>query len=471
MTSRNDHFDLVVIGAGSGGLVGARFAAQLGAKVALVEKNRIGGDCTWTGCVPSKALLKAAKVAHEVRTAVRYGVVTSPPTVNMCEVREYVRGAIQAVYRFETPEALAGEGIDVVLGEARFLNDSAIAVGDRTIRSKAFLLTTGARPIVPQVTGLRDVPFITYEQLFENDALPKSLTIAGGGPIGMEMAQAYQRLGAQVTVVSNHVLPKEDPDVQQLIQRILEREGVRFVSDKAKSARKDGDAIIIATDQQETRGDMLLIAVGRRPNIERLDLEKAGVEYSPHGVSVDDRLRTNVKHIYAAGDVTGSYQFTHYAGWQAFQAVRNALLPGSSSGVSNLVPWVTFTDPEVAHIGATEEQARTENGNRVCVYRQELRQVDRAVCENDLSGFLKIITKPDGAILGASVVAARAGEAIAELIVAMKQRMKIGDLAGTIHPYPTYSTAVQQMAAEIAVQHQLSGTSGKLLRWLSKAVR
>jgi pyruvate/2-oxoglutarate dehydrogenase complex dihydrolipoamide dehydrogenase (E3) component len=471
VTSRNDHFDLVVIGAGSGGLVGARFAAQLGAKVALVEKNRIGGDCTWTGCVPSKALLKAAKVAHEVRTAVRYGVVTSPPTVNMCEVREYVRGAIQAVYRFETPEALAREGIDVVLGEARFLNDSAIAVGDRTIRSKAFLLTTGARPIVPQVTGLRDMPFITYEQLFENDALPKSLTIVGGGPIGMEMAQAYQRLGAQVTVISNHVLPKEDPDVQQLIQRILEREGVRFVSDKAKSARKDGDAIIVATDQQEARGDMLLIAVGRRPNIERLDLEKAGVEYSPHGVSVDDRLRTNVKHIYAAGDVTGSYQFTHYAGWQAFQAVRNALLPGSSSGVRNLVPRVTFTDPEVAHIGATEEQARTENGNRVCVYRRELRQVDRAVCENDLCGFLKIITKPDGAILGASIVSARAGEAIAEIIVAMKQRMKIGDLAGTIHPYPTYSTAVQQMAAEIAVQHQLSGTSGKLVRWLSKAVR
>ncbi len=471
MTSRNDHFDLVVIGAGSGGLVGARFAAQLGAKVALVEKNRIGGDCTWTGCVPSKALLKAAKVAHEVRTAVRYGVVTSPPTVNMCEVREYVRGAIQAVYRFETPEALAGEGIDVVLGEARFLNDSAIAVGDRTMRSKAFLLTTGARPIVPQVTGLRDVPFITYEQLFENDALPKSLTIVGGGPIGMEMAQAYQRLGAQVTVVSNHVLPKEDPDVQQLIQRILEREGVRFVSDKAKSARKDGDAIIVITDQQETRGDMLMIAVGRKPNTEGLDLEKAGVEYSPHGVSVDDRLRTNVKHIYAAGDVTGSYQFTHYAGWQAFQAVRNALLPGSSSGVSSLVPWVTFTDPEVAHIGATEEQARTENGNRICVYRRELRQVDRAVCENDLSGFLKVITKPDGAILGASIVSARAGEAIAEIIVAMKQRMKIGDLAGTIHPYPTYSTAVQQMAAEIAVQHQLSGTSGKLVRWLSKAVR
>ena len=471
MTRRNDHFDLVVIGAGSGGLVGARFAAQLGAKVALVERSRIGGDCTWTGCVPSKALLKAAKIAHETRTAGRYGVVTSPPTVNMSEVREYVRGAIQGVYQFETPEALAGEGIDVVLGEARFLNDSAIVVGDRRIRSHAFLLTTGARPMVPQIPGLQDVPFITYEQVFENDALPKSLTIVGGGPIGMEMAQAYQRLGAQVTVVSDNVLPKEDPDVQQLIKNVLEREGVRFVSERAKSASKDGDAIIIATDQQEARGDMLMIAVGRKPNTEGLDLHKAGVKYSQRGVSVDDRLRTNVKRIYAAGDVTGSYQFTHYAGWQAFRAVRNALLPGSSFGISNLVPWVTFTDPEVAHIGATEEQARAENGNRICVYHRELRQIDRAICENDRSGFLKIITKPDGAILGAAIVAARAGDAIAEIVVAMKQRMKIDDLAGTIHPYPTYSTAVQQIAADIAVEHQLSGTSGKLVRWLSKAVR
>lgn len=471
MTRRNDHFDLVVIGAGSGGLVGARFAAQLGAKVALVERSRIGGDCTWTGCVPSKALLKAAKIAHETRTAGRYGVVTSPPTVNMSEVREYVRGAIQGVYQFETPEALAGEGIDVVLGEARFLNDSAIVVGDRRIRSHAFLLTTGARPMVPQIPGLQDVPFITYEQVFENDALPKSLTIVGGGPIGMEMAQAYQRLGAQVTVVSDNVLPKEDPDVQQLIKNVLEREGVRFVSERAKSASKDGDAIIIATDQQEARGDMLMIAVGRKPNTEGLDLHKAGVKYSQRGVSVDDRLRTNVKRIYAAGDVTGSYQFTHYAGWQAFRAVRNALLPGSSFGISNLVPWVTFTDPEVAHIGATEEQARAENGNRICVYHRELRQIDRAICENDRSGFLKIITKPDGAILGAAIVAARAGDAIAEIVVAMKQRMKIDDLAGTIHPYPTYSTAVQQIAADIAVEQQLSGTSGKLVRWLSKAVR
>jgi len=471
VTRPNDDFDLVVIGAGSGGLVGARFAAQLGAKAALIERYRIGGDCTWTGCVPSKALLKVAKVAHDTRTAARYGVVTTPPTVNISEIREYVRAAIQGVYQFETPEALAEEGIVVVLGEARFLNDSTIAVGDRTIRSQTFLLTTGARPTIPQIPGLQDVRFITYEQLFENNHLPKSLIIVGGGPIGIEIAQAYQRLGTQVTVVSARVLPKEDPDVQQLMQTILEREGVRFISEKAKSARKDGNSIIITTDQQEARGAMLMIAVGRKPTIAGLDLEKAGVKYSSRGISVDDRLRTSVKHIYAAGDVTGSYQFTHYAGWQAFQAVRNALLPGSASGVSNLVPWVTFTDPEVAHVGATEEQARTENGNGVCVYRRDLHQVDRAVCENDLSGFFKIITKPDGTILGATIVGSRAGESIAEIIVAMKQRMKIDDLASSIHPYPTYSTPIQQMAADIAIQHQLSGMRGKLLKWLSKRVR
>jgi pyruvate/2-oxoglutarate dehydrogenase complex dihydrolipoamide dehydrogenase (E3) component len=467
----SSHYDLVVIGAGSGGLVGARFAAQLGAKVALIEKNRIGGDCTWTGCVPSKALIKAAKVAHEIRTAARYGISTSAPVADMSAVREYVRGAMNAVYEFETPEALAREKVDVIFGTAQFINAATINVGDHMVRSKAFLITTGARPFVPALPGLNAVPFVTYEQIFENDTLPKRMIVLGGGPIGMEMAQAYQRLGSEVTVVTNSVLPKEDAEVQKLMQSVLEREGVRFILEPARSARRHGNAIFIITDTHEVEGELLLVAVGRKPNADELQLEKVGVMYSSKSIEIDDRLRTNVKHIYAAGDVTGSYQFTHYAGWQAFQAVRNALLPGSSSGISDLVPWVTFTDPEVAHIGATEDQARSQHGDGVEVHRWEMGKVDRAVCENDISGFLKIITKPDGAILGATIVGARAGEAILELIVAMKQRMKIGDLAGAIHPYPTYSTAVQHMAADIAVQHLLSGTSGKLVRGLSRAFR
>jgi pyruvate/2-oxoglutarate dehydrogenase complex dihydrolipoamide dehydrogenase (E3) component len=463
-----DRYDIVIIGAGSGGLVGARFAAQLGARVALIEKNRIGGDCTWTGCVPSKALIKVAKVAHAVRTAHHYGVGAGSPTVNMSAVREYVRRAIASVYRFETPEALAREKIDVLFGGAQFLDANTIKADGRTICSKKFLLTTGARPVIPAIPGLRDVPFITYEKVFENDALPERLAILGGGPIGMEMAQAYQRLGSHVTIISNSVLPKEDTEVQSLMKGALEREGVRFILERPKSVQKQENATAIVTQHSEIQSDLLLVAVGRRPNLDGLALEKAGVKYSTQGIPVDDRLRTNAKHIYAAGDVTGGYQFTHYAGWQAFQAVRNALLPGSSSGVSSIVPRVTFTDPEVAHVGATESQLRATQRDGIQVHRWDMGKVDRAICEDDQSGFLKIIAKPDGTILGATLVAARAGDAIVELIVAMKQGMKAGDLSGTIHPYPTYSTAIQLMAADITLAHLLSGTSGKLVRGLSR---
>jgi pyruvate/2-oxoglutarate dehydrogenase complex dihydrolipoamide dehydrogenase (E3) component len=460
-----------VIGAGSGGLVAARFAAKLGARVALAEKNRIGGDCTWTGCVPSKALLKAAKVAHGVRTAFHYGVITSAASVDMEKVRDYVNSAIQAVYQFETPEQLQADGVEVIFGAAQFVDARTLAVGERAVRSKNFLVTTGARPLIPQIDGLNGVPFVTYENIFDNDVLAERMIVVGGGPVGMEMAQAYQRLGAQVTVVAKRLLPKEDQDVQTHMKTLLHREGIRFVLEQAESAHRDGDAIVVATAQTELRGNLLLIAAGRKPAVDGLNLEKAGVQYSPRGIVVDDRLRTNVKHIYAAGDVAGGYQFTHFAGWQAFEAVRNALLPGSSPGMSDLVPRVTFTDPEVAHVGLSEQEAVARFGGSASVHRWYLDRVDRAVCENDTSGFIKIITKDEGTILGATIIAARAGEAIVELIVAMKQKVKISELAGAIHPYPTYSTAVQQMAADIAVEDLLSGASGKVVRALSRMVR
>ncbi len=464
-------FDLVIIGAGSGGLTAAGFAAQLGAKVALVEKNRIGGDCTWTGCVPSKALLKAAKIAHEVRTASRFGVTANPPIVEMTKVRAYVRQAIQQVYQFEGPEELRKQGIEVIQGAGRFVDASTIVVGEQLVRSKSFLLTTGARPRIPPIAELNEVPFVTYEQIFDNDRLPRAMIVVGGGPIGMEMAQAYQRLGAQVTVVADRLLPKEEPEVREVMQRVFEREGVRFVWGRAKSARKEGDEIVVATDREEARGDLLLIASGRRPTVEGLDLEKAGVNYSEGGIPVDDQLRTNVKNIYAAGDVTGGYQFTHFAGWQAFQAARNALLPGSNSGLTDLVPWATFTDPEVAHVGLTEEQSRVKFGENVRVCRWEMSRTDRAICEDDRDGFVKVIGKKNGSLLGATVVNGRAGETITEFIVAIKQSMKVSDLAGAIHAYPTYSTAVQQLAAELTIEGLMSGASGKIIRGLSKIIR
>lgn len=464
-------YDLVIIGAGSGGLTAAGFAAQLGARVALVEKGRIGGDCTWTGCVPSKALLKVAKVAHEVRTASRFGIAAEPPIVDMAKVRGYVRQCIEQVYRFETPDQLAKQGIEVIQGAARFVDASSIRAGEQLIRSKTFLLTTGARPRIPLIAGLNEVPFVTYEQIFDNDRLPPKMIVVGGGPVGMELAQACQRLGAQVSLIADRLLPKDEPEVRELMQRVFEREGIRFVRGRAQSARKEGGEIIVDTDAEEARGDLLLIACGRSPAVQGLDLENAGVQYSEDGVPVDDQLRTNVKNIYAAGDVTGGYQFTHFAGWQAFQAARNALLPGAHSGLTDLVPWVTFTDPEVAHAGLTEEQAKAKFGEHITIGRWDMNRIDRAICEDDHDGFTKLIAKKNGTLVGATVVNQRAGEVIAELIVAIQHNMKFADLAGAIHAYPTYSSAVQQLAAEMAIEESLSGATGAILRGLSKIIR
>lgn len=468
-----DHYDydLIIIGAGSGGLVAARFASQLGAHVALIERNRIGGDCTWTGCVPSKSLIRVARAAHSVRASGRFGVRATQPEVDMRAVRDYLRSAIAQVYKQEDEETLRAEGIDVVHGAARFLDQHTISVGDHNITGKAFLLCTGAQPDIPDLPGLSDVPYVTSEQIFDNDRLPQHLIVVGGGPIGMELAQAYARLGAKVTVISGQILPEEEPEVAQLMEDILAREGVSCVKGEAQRFHKEGsdasDVVVTVDGGQEVRGDMLLLATGRSPVVDGLDLEKAGVSYSHKGIEVNEHLQTSAKHIYAAGDCTGGYQFTHFAGWQAFQAVRNALLPGSSQGFSDVVPWVTFTDPEIAHVGKREAEARQQFGDSVQVISRNLDEVDRAICEDATNGLIKIIHKKDGTILGATIVAARAGEAITELAVAMQNNLKLSDLAATIHAYPTYSTPIQQMAADVTVANLLGSVAGKVIRGLS----
>lgn len=467
----NPEYDFAVIGAGSGGLTAANFAARAGAKVALIEKARIGGDCTWTGCVPSKALIKAAKIAHQARTSGHYGIATGSLTTDMGRVRDYVRGAIEKVYRAETPEQLRSKGIDVIFGAARFVNSQTVAVGDRHVKAKSFLIATGAVPGAPGVAGLEHVPYLTYETLFANDRLPRHLIIVGGGPIGVEMGQAYRRLGAEVTIVARTLLAKEEPEARESIERVFEREGIRVARGRAISANMNLDEITIATDSSEVHGDMLLIAAGRIPNVGALDLGNAGVRYSEKGIPVDDQLRTNVKHIYAAGDALGGYQFTHLAGWQAFQAARNALFPGHDSGVTELLPRVTFTDPEVAQVGLIEEQARGKFGDAVKIRIWEMAQTDRAICEGDEDGFIKVIERENGTLLGATIVAARAGEMIMEFTLALKHEWKAADLASIIHPYPTYSSAIQQLTADMAVENLLSGVSGRLLRGVSKLIR
>ncbi len=291
------------------------------------------------GRVPSKALLKAAKIAHEARIAAHYGIIAAPPTTDMTKVREYVRSAIHEVYQFETPEELHGQGIDVVMAPTGFLDAHTIQAGEQTLASTSFLLTTGAHPAIPPIAGLKEVPFITYEQIFDNDRLRARMIVVGAGPIGMEMAQAYQRLGARVTVVGDRLLPKEESEVQEVMSQVFEHEGMKFAWGNATGARKEGDEIAVTTAKGEARGELLPISSGRTPTANGLDLEKAGVHYAAKGIPADQQLRTNVKNIYAAGDVGGGYQFAHFAAWQAFQVVGNALLPGSSVGFTDLVPW------------------------------------------------------------------------------------------------------------------------------------
>lgn len=464
-------YDLVIIGAGAGGLIAADFAVRLGAKTALVEKDRIGGDCTWTGCVPSKALLKIAKIVRHVRTASSYGINSDLGSVDMTKVQDYVQSAVKQVYQGTTPEALRAKGMDLYLGGALFLDAHTISTADATLEAKYFLITTGANPVVPDIHGLSDVAFVTYHKIFDIREMPRSLIVVGGGPVGTEIAQAYRRLGAEVTVIADTLLPKEDEDAREIIERVFAAEGVRRVWGRATSARKESDTIVVSAGQCEARGDLLLIATGRKPNIDGLGLERAGVKYTDKGITVDHELRTSVNHIYAAGDVLGGYEFSHFAGWQAFQAVRNALLPGHSSGQTNIVPWVTFTDPEVAHVGLGEHQARSQFGDNLKVHRLHIEKIDRAVCEDDRDGFIKILAKSDGSILGATIIGERAGEAITEIALAMQHHLTVGDVAGTIHPYPTYSTGVQLLTTQMAIEKRLSGTSGKIIRRLSAIAR
>ena len=462
-----DQYDFIIIGAGSGGLTAARFAATLGARVALVEKHRIGGDCTWTGCIPSKALLKVAKVAQEVRSASYFGIPAAFPAVDMTRVRAYIQEAIATVYQFETPEALEREGVAVIMGKACFVDPHTIRVGEKTLCGKNFLLATGAHPVLPDLPGLNETPFLTYETLFDNDRLPERMLVLGAGPIGLEMSQAYQRLGARVTVIADSLLPKDEPEARAVLRTVLEREGVRFISGRADRVSHTSGVITAQVGEQGVEAEMLLVAVGRAPNMEGLDLEKAGVISNSNGIPVDEHLQTNVKHIYAAGDCAGGYQFTHFAGWQAFQAARNALLVGSAGGFSEVVPWCTFTDPEVAHVGLTEAEAQSKRGDMVRVLHRDASQNDRAVCEHDVDGFIKIVHLPDGHILGATVVGARAGEMITEFALAMRRRLKLADLAATIHAYPTYSSTIQILASEEAIREAFSGFGGKLIKSLS----
>jgi pyruvate/2-oxoglutarate dehydrogenase complex dihydrolipoamide dehydrogenase (E3) component len=457
-------YDLAIIGAGAGGLIAARFAAHLGARVLLAERDRIGGDCTWTGCVPSKALIRVAKAAHEIRTAQRFGLNGASCAVAMPKVRDYVQRKVQQIYHPTSTEALEREGIHVVLGRASFENRCTLRIGERSIVARRYLVCTGATPVTPSIPELDGTPHFTYHNVFETLHLPASLIVIGGGPLGIELAQAFQRLGSHVTIVAPRLLPHDDPEAGEVLQRVFEREGIRWLQGRAIAVRQEPAGIVVASDAGgEAHGENLLVAAGRRPNVAGLALDRAGVAHSDRGIPVDDRLRTNVAHIYAAGDVLGGEQFSHVAGWQAFEATRNALLPGTASGRVNPMAWVTFTDPEVAQVGMSEMAARQRFGQAVTVTRWDIAQVDRARCDDDEEGFIKLISDRRGVLIGATIVASRAGEMSGELSLAIARGLRVGDVATSVHAYPTYATALQQMSSQVATARWSSSAAGRLI--------
>ena len=461
-----EDYDLVIIGGGSAGLTAAGLAARLGARVAIVDRRRLGGDCTWSGCVPSKTLLKTARVAHEMRHAGRFGLAPVDAAelagVDLAPVMAHVGEVIDGVYRHESPEALRAEGIDVFLGGARFIDEHTIAAGDATVTARRFLIAVGARPFVPPISGLAEAGYLTYETIWDLEELPRRLVVAGGGPVGCEMAQAFRRLGSEVTLIEGgqRLLSRDEPAASEVIAGVFAAEGIDLrLNTQLESARRSNGRTQLVAGGESLDADVLLVALGRRPALGELGLEQAGVAYDAHGIEVDRHLRTSRRHIYAAGDCTGGLQFTHYAGWQAAVAVRNALVAGAARGTSEVVPWTTFTDPEVARVGLSEEEARRRHGDKVMVCDWPMADVDRARAEGDTTGFLKLVHLKNGRLLGATIVAARAGETIHEWVVALACRLKVGDLADVIHVYPTYSTAAMQAAAEIRVSTASPGRS------------
>jgi pyruvate/2-oxoglutarate dehydrogenase complex dihydrolipoamide dehydrogenase (E3) component/uncharacterized membrane protein YdjX (TVP38/TMEM64 family) len=469
--------NLVVIGGGAGGLVTAYIAATVRAKVTLVEADKMGGDCLNTGCVPSKALIRSARAAHEMRTAGEYGIEPAEPRVDFPAVMRRVREVIATIEPVDSAERYTGLGVDVRLGRARIINPWTVEISDReggtsTLSTRAIVIAAGAQPIFPDIPGLREAGALTsdtmWDALAKRDTAPERLVIVGGGPIGTEMAQAFARLGSQVTQVDAgpRILPREDEEVAAFIADVLRREGVTTLTGH-KALRCEGKTLVVGSDAGETAlpFDEIIVAVGRRARLKGYGLEELGID-TGKPLELTDRLQTIYPNIFVAGDVAGGYQFTHYAAHQAWFAAVNALFGGlKSSRVDNrVVPWTTFSDPEVAHVGHTEETARAE-GVAYEVVRYELGHLDRAVAEGANSGFVKLLVAPGkDRVLGVTIVAAGAGELLAEYVLAMKHGLGLNKILGTIHAYPTMAEANKYAAGE----WKKANKPESLLRWVSR---
>ena len=465
--SLNKTYDLVIIGGGAAGLTAAKLAATFDKSAVIIEQARMGGDCTWTGCVPSKSLVASAKVAHFARNAEKYGVTADNVRVDMKAVKKRIFDNIQRIHdEDDSPEAMAKLGIDTLVGRAILKSPSLLEVtmeGSSEIllieAKEGVVVCTGAKPRKPQDTipGLKDVDYLTYEEIWELDYLPQRLTVIGGGPIGCELAQAFARLGSTVTQIATKLVSNEEPEASETLEEVFEAEGVKRVKGTLVNVQGNGGGhIALCTCDDGTsvtiEGDSILVAVGRVPNVKGFGLEELGIRFtSTGGIETDKTLQTSVKGIYAAGDCTGDKQYTHYAGFQGAIAARNILLPFSDGGVLQDIPSATFTSPEISSVGLSHAAAIVEYGNdKVEVAFKKLDHVDRAICDGEEKGFIKIIyLKKNLQIIGATVMSPSAGELISEISVAMRAKMPFDQLSYVVHSYPAYSIALQIMAAQI----------------------
>ena len=462
-------YHLVVIGGGTAGLVAAAVTAGLGGRVALVERHLLGGDCLNTGCVPSKAMIRAARAWRELATAAPHGLREAAAVRDFGAAMKRMREVRAALAPQDSAWRFRELGVEIFLGHGRFVSPHEVEVDGRRLAFHRALVATGGRPAVPTVPGLADAGFLTSESVFSLQQLPARLAVVGGGPLGCELAQAFARFGAQVTLLvdRDHLLPREEPEAAAVVARVLEGEGVRIVTGARLTAVERGPrskSLRFASGEQEHRlaVDEILIATGRRPVVEDLGLDAAGVAWSERGVTVDDRLRTTNPAVYAAGDVASEYKFTHAADAMARLVVRNALFLGKERVSDLVIPWTTFTSPEVARVGLSEDQLR-ERGIRFESIEVQLAENDRARLEGAADGFLRIHHKRGkDEILGATLVADHAGETIGELVLAMRNRIGLGSLSATIHPYPTQAEVIRR-AGDLWRRKQLTTLRRKLL--------
>lgn len=461
---------LCVIGAGSAGLSVAAGAAQMGAEVVLIERGLMGGDCLNFGCVPSKSLLAAARLADTARRGAAFGIASAVPQIDFAAVIDSIHEVIAAIAPNDSVERFERLGIRVLRAEARFTSPRSVLAGDLEIRPRRFVVATGSRPAIPPIPGLDRAPYLTNETIFTNRARPEHLIVIGGGPIGIEMAQAHRRLGAQVTVLDiGPLLPRDDPELVASLLARLNGEGIiaRSRTEIAGIEADEERITVRLADGERIAGSHLLVAAGRRPNIEALDLPAAGIAASGNGITIDGRLRTTNRRVFAIGDVTGGPQFTHIANYHAGIVIRNALFRLPAKVDYRALPWVTYTEPELAQVGETEAFARAA-GEEVRVLRWPFADNDRAQTERDTEGLVKVVVRRNGRILGASILGTGAGDLILPWALAISQKLKIGAFANLIVPYPTRGEASKRAAACYYTPTLFSPRTRSLVRLLAR---